>query len=47
MVLLNANNIPKFKWDGAEEPTINNFYTTDDSHFEYALKVRLDLNRSQ
>ena len=23
-------NIPKFKWDGAEEPKINNFYTIDD-----------------
>ena len=25
------------KWDGAEEPTINNLYKTDDGKFEYAL----------
>ena len=37
MLLYNANYLFKFsvcpKWDGAEEPTINNFSTIDDRKF--------------
>ena len=29
MPILNLN-IPKFEWDGLEEPTINNFYNNYD-----------------
>ena len=29
MLIRNLNK-PKTKWDGAEEPTINNLYTIDD-----------------
>ena len=31
--------MPKTKWNGAEEPTINNCYTIETEQFEYALKV--------
>ena len=27
-------NMPKTKWDDAEEPTINNFFKIDSRHFE-------------
>ena len=37
--------IPNFKRDGAEEPTINNFYKMEVGQFEYPLKVRIDRNR--
>ena len=44
--------MPKTKWDGAVEPTINNFYKTE--NFEYAPKIAdrpksaalLNINRS-
>ena len=30
--------MPKTKWDGAEDHTINNFYKLITENFEYALK---------
>ena len=30
-------NIPKTKWEGAEDPTINNFLKLKAENFEYAL----------
>ena len=31
--------MPQTKWDGAEEPTINYFYTIDHRQFSNALKM--------
>ena len=31
--------MPNTKWDGAEEPTINNLYKIVTDDFEYALKM--------
>ena len=33
--------MPKTKWNGAEEPTINNFYKIDNDNFGHALKKKL------
>ena len=30
--------MPKTKWGGADEPTINNFYKIDNKTFEYAIQ---------
>ena len=38
-MLIRNLNWPKSKWDGTEEPTINNFYKLITGNFEYALKI--------
>ena len=39
--------MPKTNWDGAEEPTIKNFYKIDNINFEYALKRAIDRSQPQ
>ena len=47
-MLIRNLNMPKTKWDGAEDPTINNFYTIDNIKFRiFSLKrASTEANRS-
>ena len=40
-------NIPKFKWVGAEEPTIYYVYQIDGQHLNMLLKMRVSKNLPQ
>ena len=42
-MLIQNLNMPKPKWEGAEEPTINNFYTIDNKK----VWIKLLIDRAQ